>query len=237
MTSRNEPVGTSLNKGTGGNFAGSHRPGRSRPEQRQRLDGEAAEGLDQPVLRFGGNAVDRRFFWTSTRRGRAGQTTRATRPTRSRPWSPGRTWPRRTPCWRRPTPRSASPWTWATTTRPGRRTWSSTRREIFGERLLSITVGNEPNGFAYNDVTSGAATASSSTSWNSRRMPNAIHAVAPNVPISGPGRLRPEVVEAVHRRRHPAEEDPVVPQLPALQLRRQSTSNAFAHHRQPDEPS
>ena len=22
--------------------------------------------IDQPVLRFGGNAVDRRFFWTST---------------------------------------------------------------------------------------------------------------------------------------------------------------------------
>ena len=38
--------------------------------------------------------------------------------------------------------------------------------QIFGDRLLSITVGNEPNGFVFNDVKSAAATAWISTFGN-----------------------------------------------------------------------
>jgi hypothetical protein len=139
---------------------------------------------DQPVLRFGGNAVDRRFFWTSTGeaipssyRGDKAHPVRAVGPedlarvnqllvagdaTISLTVDLGHYNPARAA----DMVKHAS--------------------QIFGDRLLSITIGNEPNGFVFNDV----KTSGYSPEQYIREMKdyaNAIYAVAPNVPISGPG--------------------------------------------------
>ncbi len=58
--------------------------------------------------------------------------------------------------------------------------------EIFGPRLLSITVGNEPNGFGTNGVRPGGYSTGQYVE-ELKAYANAINAVAPNVPISGPG--------------------------------------------------
>ena len=116
-----------------------------------------------------------------------------------RPGGPG---PARTPCWRLPTRRSALPWTWDTTTRPGPRIWPSTQPRSSAPRLLSFTVGNEPNGFGTQRCPPGRLQhrgvrrgAQGLRECDQRGRPR-------TCPISGPGRVRPEVVAAVHRRRH-----------------------------------
>jgi hypothetical protein len=139
---------------------------------------------DQPVLRFGGNAVDRRFFWTSSNealpsnyRGDKAHPARAVGPADLA---------------RLKTLLEAADAQVALTVDLGH--YNPARAadmvkhasEIFGERLLSITVGNEPNGYVFNDVrTNGYSLEQYVRELTAYA--EAIYAVAPNVPISGPG--------------------------------------------------
>ena len=139
---------------------------------------------DQPVLRFGGNAVDRRFFWTSTNEavpsnytGDKAHPVRAVGPADLA---------------RVNTLLEAVDAKIALTVDLGHydpaRGADLARHaaEIFGARLLSITVGNEPNGFGANGLRPGGYTVEQYTQ-ELKAYANAIYAVAPNVPISGPG--------------------------------------------------
>lgn len=139
---------------------------------------------DQPVLRFGGNAVDRRFFWTSANeavpsnyRGDKAHPVRAVGPA---------------DLVRLNTLLEAADANVALTVDLGHynpvRAADMARHasEILGERLLSITIGNEPNGYVYNDVRTNGY----SLDQYVRELTayaHAIYAAAPNVPISGPG--------------------------------------------------
>ncbi|QYF89917.1 hypothetical protein [Arthrobacter sp. PAMC25284] len=138
--------------------------------------------IDQPVLRFGGNAVDRRFFWTST-----GEPL---------PYSGDKTHPARAvgpaDLSRINTLLEAGDAKIALTVdlghyNPDRAAdMAKQAAEIFGDRLLSITVGNEPNGYVFNGVrTNGYSLEQYITEL--KAYAQAIHAVAPNVPIAGPG--------------------------------------------------
>lgn len=145
---------------------------------------EILKGLGKPVLRFGGNAVDRRFFWTSTNEpipasyvGDKTHVVRAVGPDDLKRikgmldaadayitlsvdlghYDPVRA---------------------ADLVKYG--------AEIFGNRLAAVTLGNEPNGFGDGDLREGTYTvedfAKEATAYT-----DAIYKVAPNVPISGPG--------------------------------------------------
>ncbi|WP_306916662.1 MULTISPECIES: hypothetical protein [unclassified Arthrobacter] len=140
--------------------------------------------IDKPVLRFGGNAVDRRFFWTST----------------------GEAVPSGYKGDKAHPVRAVGPDDLARVNKllvAGDATISLTvdlghynparaadmvkhASEIFGDRLLSITIGNEPNGFVFNDVKTGGYSLDQYIR-ELKDYANAIYAVAPNVPISGPG--------------------------------------------------
>jgi hypothetical protein len=140
--------------------------------------------MDQPVLRFGGNAVDRRFLWTSTGeavpssyKGDKAHPVKAVGPDDLA---------------RVNTLLVAGNATISLTVDLGH--YNPARAadmvkhasQIFGDRLLSVTIGNEPNGFVFNDV----KTAGYSLEQYIKELKdyaNAIYAVAPNVPISGPG--------------------------------------------------
>ncbi|WP_426978388.1 hypothetical protein ACQCSU_03970 [Pseudarthrobacter sp. O4] len=140
--------------------------------------------IDQPVLRFGGNAVDRRFFWTSSNealpsnyRGDKAHPAEAVGPAELT---------------RVKTLLDATDARVSLTVDLGHydpnRAADMVKHasEIFGDRLLSITIGNEPNGFVFNDV----KTDGYSLDQYIRELKDyakAIYAVAPNVPISGPG--------------------------------------------------
>ncbi|WP_246528038.1 hypothetical protein [Pseudarthrobacter albicanus] len=139
---------------------------------------------DQPVLRFGGNAVDRRFFWTSsgealpsTYRGDAAHAARAVGPA---------------DLTRLNTLLEAADAKVSLTVdlghfNPARAAdMAKNASQIFGDRLLSITVGNEPNGFVTNDVRTDGYSIEKYVS-ELKAYAAAIYAVAPNVPISGPG--------------------------------------------------
>ena len=147
------------------------------------------QGLGSPTLRFGGNAVDRRFFWTST-----GEQVPAG-------WNAA----------------SGGPFTTVTPADleringlaeavdasiimnvtlgqfdPERAADQAKHaRSIFGDRLVGVIVGNEPNGLseaagAYNDLRP--------SSWGVEdylgeleAYSEAIEAAAPGTPIAGPG--------------------------------------------------
>ncbi|MCB5293236.1 hypothetical protein [Arthrobacter sp. SO3] len=140
---------------------------------------------DQPVLRFGGNAVDRRFFWTSTNEavpstgysGDAAHPVEAVGPADLA---------------RLNTLLVAADATVSITVDLGHydpnraADMAKHAAEIFGPRLLSITVGNEPNGFGLNGVRPGGYGPEKYVE-ELKAYANAINAVAPNVPISGPG--------------------------------------------------
>lgn len=139
---------------------------------------------DQPVLRFGGNAVDRRFFWTSSNeaipagyRGDKAHPVRAVSPA---------------DLVRVKTLLEATDARISLTVdlghyNPARAAdMAKHAAEIFGERLLSITVGNEPNGYVYNDVRTNGYSLEQYVE-ELTAYAEAIHAVAPEVPISGPG--------------------------------------------------
>lgn len=140
--------------------------------------------VDGPVLRFGGNAVDRRFFWTSTGEAvpseyfgdkahpvravgpedlaRLNKLLEATDARVALTVDLGHYGPERAA----DMVKSAS--------------------EILGDRLLSVTIGNEPNGFGTNGVRPGGYTPENFVQ-ELKAYAKAIHAVAPNVPIAGPG--------------------------------------------------
>ncbi|MDQ0678021.1 hypothetical protein QFZ30_001403 [Arthrobacter pascens] len=140
--------------------------------------------VDQPVLRFGGNAVDRRFLWTSSNetlpssyRGDKAHPVAAVGPA---------------DLTRLKTLLDATDAKVSLTVDLGHydpnRAADMVKHasEIFGDRLLSVTVGNEPNGYAFN----GVKTDGYSLDQYVRELKdyaNAIYAVAPTVPISGPG--------------------------------------------------
>ena len=141
--------------------------------------------IDQPVLRFGGNAVDRRFFWTST-----GEAVPSS-------YKGDKTHPVKAvgpaDLVRLKTLLEAGDATVSLTVdlghyNPARAAdMVKNASEILGERLLSVTVGNEPNGFVFNDVKTGSGYSLEQYVRELKDYANAIYAVAPNVPIAGPG--------------------------------------------------
>jgi hypothetical protein len=179
-----DPVGTSLNKG----LVGISLEATDLADPAMSGDNASLVKLfkeaDQPVLRFGGNAVDRRFFWTSTNeavpssyQGDAAHPVKAVGPADLA---------------RLKTLLEAADATVSLTVDLGHydpnRAADMARHaaEIFGPRLLSITVGNEPNGFGQNGVRPGGYSTDKYVG-ELKAYANAINAVAPNVPISGPG--------------------------------------------------
>ncbi|WP_299165655.1 hypothetical protein [uncultured Arthrobacter sp.] len=154
------------------------------------LSGDNAEivssltGLGKPMLRFGGNAVDRRFFWTSTGEptpsnltGDEAHPVRAVGPADLE---------------RINTLLEAADATISLTVDlahfdPARAAdMAKHATGIFGDRLVGITVGNEPNGYP--------STGLRPDDWGVeeylgelKQYADAIYAVAPDVPIVGPG--------------------------------------------------
>ena len=139
---------------------------------------------DQPVLRFGGNAVDRRFYWTSTNeaipsnyKGDKAHPVRAVGPEELA---------------RVKTLLEAVDAKIALTVDLGHydparaADMAKHAAQIFGPRLLSLTIGNEPNGFGTNGVRPAGYNIEDYLA-ELKTYANAINAVAPNVPISGPG--------------------------------------------------
>ncbi|MBO0895995.1 hypothetical protein J0915_05485 [Arthrobacter sp. zg-ZUI10] len=145
---------------------------------------ESISGLGRPLLRFGGNAVDRRFFWTSADEAIPGNLSgdkahpvRAVTPADLE---------------RVNTLLEAVDGQIALTVDLGNydpaRAADMTKyaAAAFGERLVGITVGNEPNGFAKTGLRdSGYGIEDYLTELKAYAA--AMHAVAPEVPIVGPG--------------------------------------------------
>ena len=180
-----EPVGTSLTKGLVGISLEATDLADPALSSSNASTVKLLQEADQPVLRFGGNAVDRRFFWTSSNeavpstgyRGDAAHPVRAVGPADLA---------------RLNTLLEAADATVSLTVDLGHydpdRAADMARHaaEIFGPRLLSITVGNEPNGFGANGVRPGGYSTGQYVE-ELKAYANAMNAVAPNVPISGPG--------------------------------------------------
>lgn len=142
------------------------------------------KGLGKPLLRFGGNAVDRRFFWTSSgepmpgdRKGDKAHPVRTVTPKDLE---------------RVKTLLDAVDGTINFTVDLGHydparaADMSKHAARIFGKRLVGITIGNEPNGYPTNGLRPG--------SWGIQDYLNelkayagAINSAAPGVPIIGPG--------------------------------------------------
>ncbi|MCU1433282.1 MAG: hypothetical protein JWR71_7 [Pseudarthrobacter sp.] len=179
-----DPLGTSLNKGmTGISLEATDLADAALSETNPTMV-KLLKEIDQPVLRFGGNAADRRFFWTSTGEAVPGTYTGdKTRPVRA--VAPA-------DLERVNKLLIAGDATISLTVdlghyNPDRAAdMAKHASRIFGQRLLSITIGNEPNGFVFNDV----KTDGYSVERYIREMKayaNAIYAAAPDVPIAGPG--------------------------------------------------
>ncbi|GEK80690.1 flagellar basal body-associated FliL family protein [Agrococcus baldri] len=138
--------------------------------------------LDQPILRFGGVTVDRRTWWTS-----------ADEPA---------------PEWARATVTPADLERVAATAEavdaevtialdlghddPQRAAdMAAHAREAFGERLLAISIGNEPNGYHHPDDPERSIRGEDWTTdayrESLRTYADAIEEVAPGMPIAGPG--------------------------------------------------
>lgn len=145
---------------------------------------QSISGLGRPMLRFGGNAVDRRFFWTSAGEAIPGNL------------SGDKAHPVRavTPADldRVNTLLEAVDGQIALTVDLGNydpaRAADMTKyaAAAFGERLVGITVGNEPNGFAKTGLRD-AGYGIPQYLTELQAYATAMHAVAPNVPIVGPG--------------------------------------------------
>jgi hypothetical protein len=140
--------------------------------------------VDGPVLRFGGNAVDRRFFWTSTGepvptsyQGDKAHPVRAVGPEDLA---------------RLNTLLIATDARVALTVDLGHydpnraADMVKNAAAIFGNRLLSVTVGNEPNGFETSGLRPGGYTPEDYVR-DLKAYAKAIYAASPNVPIAGPG--------------------------------------------------
>jgi hypothetical protein len=179
-----DQVGTSLNKGLTGISLEATDLGDPALAETNPTMVKLLKEIDQPVLRFGGNAVDRRFFWTST--GEAipsGYTGDKTRPVRAvgpddlarvnKLLEAGNASISLTVDLGHYNPARAAD-------------LAKYASQIFGHRLLSITIGNEPNGFVFNDVKTDGYSVERYIS-EMKAYANAIYAVAPDVPIAGPG--------------------------------------------------
>ncbi|WP_146364423.1 hypothetical protein [Arthrobacter yangruifuii] len=145
---------------------------------------QSLTGLGRPLLRFGGNAVDRRFFWTSTGEAIPGNLSgdeahpvRAVTPADLE---------------RVNTLLEAVDGQISLTVDLGHydpaRAADMTRAAAaaFGERLVGVTVGNEPNGFAKTGLR-GSDYGIDAYLVELKDYAEAMHAVAPQVPIVGPG--------------------------------------------------
>jgi Glycosyl hydrolase family 79, N-terminal domain len=141
--------------------------------------------LDKPVLRFGGNSVDRRFWWTSkgeaipaNYKGDASRPVRAIVPadlTRLNGLlqATGARVSLTVDLGHYDPDRAADMMKHATA--------------ILGDRLVSVTIGNEPNGFVFNDVKTGSGYSLEQYVRELRAYADAIYKVAPNLPVAGPG--------------------------------------------------
>ena len=145
---------------------------------------QSLTGLGKPLLRFGGNAVDRRFFWTSANEplpagleGDKAHPVRAVTPADLE---------------RVNTLLTAVDATINLTVDLGHydparaADMAASASGIFGERLVGITIGNEPNGYAGNDLRDPGWTMDDYLS-ELKAYAEAIYAVAPEVKIVGPG--------------------------------------------------
>ncbi|MCC3293067.1 hypothetical protein LJ756_00330 [Arthrobacter sp. zg-Y411] len=145
---------------------------------------ESLSGLGRPLLRFGGNAVDRRFFWTSAGeaipgnlKGDKAHPVRAVTPADLQ---------------RVNTLLEAVDGEIALTVDLGNydparaADMAKAATAAFGERLTGITVGNEPNGFAKTGLR-GSGYGIPDYLTELKAYAEAIYAVAPEVPIIGPG--------------------------------------------------
>lgn len=179
-----ETTGTSLNPGLVGlsleatDLADPSLSG-DNPEMVQSLS-----GLGRPLLRFGGNAVDRRFFWTSAGEAIPGNLSgdkahpvRAVTPADLE---------------RVNTLLEAVDGQIALTVDLGNydparaADMAKAAAATFGGRLVGITAGNEPNGYAKTGLRpSGYGIEDYLTEL--KAYADAIYAVAPDVPIAGPG--------------------------------------------------
>lgn len=142
------------------------------------------KGLGKPLLRFGGNAVDRRFFWTSSgeampgdRQGDKAHPARTVTPKDLE---------------RVKTLVDAIDGTVNLTVDLGHydpaRAADMSRHaaRIFGKRLVGLTIGNEPNGYPNNGLRPGSWGISDYLN-ELKTYADAINSAAPGVPIIGPG--------------------------------------------------
>ncbi|MCC3282497.1 hypothetical protein [Arthrobacter caoxuetaonis] len=145
---------------------------------------QSLSGLGQPLLRFGGNAVDRRFFWTSANepipghlQGDKAHPVRAVTPADLE---------------RVNTLLTALDATINLTVDlgnydPARAADMAAHADrIFGDRLVGITVGNEPNGYPKNGLRDPSWTVDDYL-VELKAYADAIYAAAPEVKIIGPG--------------------------------------------------
>ena len=184
LTVKNEPVGTTLNKGTVGISLEATDLADPTLSSANASMVTLLKDSDDTVLRFGGNAVDRRFFWTSS-----GESLPAD-------YKGDKAHPAKvvTPqdLERVATLLDATNAKISLTVDLGH--YDPARAadmikhasRIFGKRLLSFTVGNEPNGFAYTKLRP-ASYGIEEYAVELKAYAEAIHAAAPGVVISGPG--------------------------------------------------
>ena len=181
-----EPVGTSLTKGLVGISLEATDLADPALSSSNASTVKLLQEADQPVLRFGGNAVDRRFFWTSSNepvpspatRGDAAHPVRAVGPadlaTAEHPAGGCR--------------RDCQPHCGPGPLRPGPRRGHGQARRGDLRPEAAEHHGRQRAERIWGQWTSArAATAPGSTSEELKAYANAMNAVAPNVPISGPG--------------------------------------------------
>ncbi|XAS65950.1 hypothetical protein V3C33_10505 [Micrococcaceae bacterium Sec5.7] len=179
-----DEVGTSLNKG----MVGISLEATDLADPNLSVDNASMVKLlkdaDNPVLRFGGNAVDRRFFWTSSNeplpsdyKGDKAHPARAVGPSDLQ---------------RVATLLNATDAKISLTVDLGHydpdraADMVKNASKVFGPRLLSVTIGNEPNGLAYTGLRNKDY-GSEDYVTELKAYANAINAAAPGVAISGPG--------------------------------------------------
>lgn len=184
LTVNDVPVGTSLNKGTVGISLEATDLADPALSAENASMVKLLKGSDSTVLRFGGNSVDRRFFWTSS--GEA----------LPKNYKGDKSHPAKvvTPAdlHRVSTLLNATNARISLTVDLGHYNpqraadMIKNASRIFGPRLLSFTVGNEPNGFAATKLRP-AKYGIKEYVTQLKAYAKAIHAVAPGVTISGPG--------------------------------------------------
>ncbi|WP_120954556.1 hypothetical protein [Arthrobacter oryzae] len=184
LTVKNEPVGTTLNKGTVGISLEATDLADPALSATNASMVKLLKDSEDTVLRFGGNAVDRRFFWTSTGEALpASYTGDKTRP--AKVVTPDDF--QRVAALLEATNAKISLTVDLGHYSPDRAAdMIKYASKIFGPRLLSFTVGNEPNGFAYTKLRP-ADYGIEKYVTELKAYADAIYAAAPNVVISGPG--------------------------------------------------